>query len=152
MTGASGGGLNALFTAAIEDRFACAIPVAYPCTFSLAMQAERDLNWEDGTDVCNQVPQVMSYAEMSDLASLFIPRPYMILAGSATRYSPLPAPARSPPRSPRNYVLAGVPERFRYVEHDEEHGYQQSLRQEAYGWLLRWLKGEGDGSPYARPG
>ena len=82
LTGASGGGLNALFTAAVEDRFACAIPVAYPCTFSLAMQAERDLNWEDGTDVCNQVPQVMSYAEMSDLASLFIPRPYMILAGT----------------------------------------------------------------------
>ena len=47
MTGASGGGLNTLFTSAIEDRFACAIPVAYPCTFSLAMQAERDLNWED---------------------------------------------------------------------------------------------------------
>jgi len=47
MTGASGGGLNTFFTTAIDDRFACAIPVAYPCTFSAAMRAERDLNWED---------------------------------------------------------------------------------------------------------
>ncbi len=43
MTGASGGGLNTLFTTAVDDRFTCAIPVAFPCTFSAAMQAERDL-------------------------------------------------------------------------------------------------------------
>jgi cephalosporin-C deacetylase-like acetyl esterase len=151
MTGASGGGLNTLFSTAIEDRFACAIPVAYPCTFSSAMQAERDLNWEDGTDVCNQVPLVMSYAEMSDVASLFIPKPYMILSGIRDKIFPIVGARQIASVIKQYYQLAGVPERFSYVEFDEEHGYQLSLRQSAYGWLNRWLLGDGDGSPVSEP-
>jgi cephalosporin-C deacetylase-like acetyl esterase len=151
MTGASGGGLNTLFTTAIEDRFTCAIPVAYPSTFFLAMQAERDLNWEDGTDTCNQVPQVMSYAEMSDIASLFIPRPYMVLSGLRDNIFPIDGARQFATALARNYALAGVPERFCFGEFDEEHGYQSSLRQSAYGWLKRWLLESGDGSPIPEP-
>ena len=151
MTGASGGGLNTFFTTAIEDRFACAIPVAYPCTFSAAMQAERDLNWEDGTDVCNQVPQVMSYAEMSDIASLFIPKPYMILSGTRDKIFPIAGVRQTASEIGHNYELAGMGDRFRFVEFDEEHGYQLSLRQAAYGWLKKWLSGDGDGSPIPEP-
>jgi cephalosporin-C deacetylase-like acetyl esterase len=151
MTGASGGGLNTFFTTAIEDRFSCAIPVAYPCTFSAAMQAERDLNWEDGTDVCNQVPQVMSYAEMSDIASLFLPKPYMILSGTRDKIFPIFGVRQIASVIEHNYKLAGVPERFLFVELDEVHGYQLSLRQAAYGWLKQWLLGCGDGSPIPEP-
>jgi len=151
MTGASGGGLNTFFTTAIEGRFACAIPVAYPCTFFAAMQAERDLNWEDGTDVCNQVPRVMSYAEMSDIASLFLPKPYMILSGRRDKIFPISGVWQIAADIAHNYQLAGVPERFRFVEFDEEHGYQASLRQAAYGWLKLWLSGEGDGFPIPEP-
>jgi cephalosporin-C deacetylase-like acetyl esterase len=151
MTGASGGGLNTFFTTAIEDRFACAIPVAYPCTFFAAMQAERDLNWEDGTDVCNQVPQVMSFAEMSDIASLFIPKPYMILSGTRDKIFPISGARQIAAVIGHNYQLAGIPERFRFSEFDEEHGFQRSLRQAAYGWLKRWLIGDGDGSPIPEP-
>jgi cephalosporin-C deacetylase-like acetyl esterase len=151
MTGASGGGLNTFFTAAIEDRFACAIPVAYPNTFSTAMQAERDLNWEDGTDVCNQVPQVMSYAEMSDIASLFIPKPYSILAGTRDIIFPIAGVRQIAAAIEHNYRLAGVPERFLFVERDEVHGYQLSLREAAYGWLRKWLLGGGDASPIPEP-
>jgi cephalosporin-C deacetylase-like acetyl esterase len=151
MTGASGGGLNTFFTTAIEDRFACAIPVAYPCTFSAAMQAERDLNWEDGTDVCNQVPQVMSYAEMSDIASLFLPKPYLILSGTRDKIFPIAGVRQIASEIDHNYKLAGAPEPFRFAEFDEEHGYQLGLRQAAYGWLKKWLLGQGDGSPVPEP-
>jgi len=151
MTGASGGGLNTFFTTAIEDRFACAIPVAYPCTFFAAMHAERDLNWEDGTDVCNQVPQVMSYAEMSDIANLFIPKPYMILSGTRDKIFPIAGVRQIASTIGHNYQLAGVPDRFRFAEFDEEHGYQRSLRQAAYGWFKQWLSGDGDGSPISEP-
>jgi dienelactone hydrolase len=115
------------------------------------MQAERDLNWEDGTDVCNQVPQVMSYAEMSDIASLFLPKPYMILSGTRDRIFPILGVRQISSMIKHNYELAGVPERFRFVEFDEEHGYQLSLRQAAYGWLERWLFGKRDGSPIPEP-
>ncbi len=151
MTGASGGGLNTFFTTAIEERFACAIPAAYPCTFYAAMHAERDLNWEDGTDVCNQVPQVMSFAEMSDIASLFLPKPYLILSGTCDKIFPIAGARQMAAAVQHNYELAGVPERFCFMEFDEEHGYQQSLRQAAYGWLKRWLCGCGDGSPIPEP-
>ena len=147
MTGASGGGLNTLFTSAIDERIACAVPAAYPCTFFAAMQAERDLNWEDGTDVCNQVPKVMSYADMSDIASLFIPKPYMILSGRRDEIFPIEGTRQVAAEIGQNYQLASVPERFCFVEFDEEHGYQKDLRQAAYGWLKYWLCGEGDGSP-----
>jgi cephalosporin-C deacetylase-like acetyl esterase len=151
MTGASGGGLNTFFTTAIEDRFTCAIPVAYPCTFILAMHAERDLNWEDGTDICNQVPQVMSYAEMSDIASLFIPRPYMVLSGKRDKIFPIAGVRQFASVTARNYALAGVPECFCFAEFDEEHGYQLSLRQAAYGWLKRWLLMSSDSAPVPEP-
>jgi len=151
MTGASGGGLNTLFTAAIEERFACAIPVAYPCTFFGAMHAERDLNWEDGTDVCNQMPQVMSYAEMSDIASLFIPKPCMIITGTRDKIFPIEGARQIAAAIQHNYELHGVPDRFRLAEFDEEHGYQVDLRQAAYGWLKQWLLGEGNGSPVPEP-
>jgi hypothetical protein len=127
MTGASGGGLNTFFTTAIEERFACAVPAAYPCTFYASMHAERDLNWEDGTDVCNQVPQVMSFAEMSDIASLFLPKPYLILSGTRDKIFPIAGARQFAAAVQHNYELAGVPERFCFMEFDEEHGYQQSL-------------------------
>ena len=151
MTGASGGGLNTLFTTAIDDRFACAVPVSYPCTFSAAMAAERDLNWEDGTDVCNQVPQVMSYAEMSDISSLFIPKAYMILSGTRDKIFPIAGVRQIATAIEHNYELAGVPEHFRYAEFDEEHGYQQGLREAAYGWLKKWLIGSGSDDPIQEP-
>ncbi len=50
-----------------------------------------------------------------------------------------------------NYQLAGVPDRFRFVEFDEEHGYPLSMRQAAYGWFKQWLLGDGDGSPICEP-
>jgi len=151
MTGASGGGLNTLFTTAIEDRFSCSIPVAYPCTFSEAMKAERDLNWEDGTDVCNQVPLVMSYAEMSDIASLFIPKPYMILSGVQDKIFPISGVRKIASSIKHNYELVGEPEKFKFVEFDVAHGYQLSLRETAYGWLKKWLLDLGDGSPISEP-
>ena len=151
MTGASGGGLNTLFTTAIDERFTCAIPVAYPCTFLAAMLSERDLNWEDGTDVCNQVPQIMSYAEMSDIASLFIPKPYMILSGKRDRIFPISGVRKIAAELEHNYRLASVPERFHFEEFDEDHGYQLGLRQAAYGWLKQWLLGDGNGSPIPEP-
>ena len=76
------------------------------------MQAERDFNWEDGTDLCNQVPLVMSYAEMSDVASLFIPKPFLILTGTRDKIFPVAGTRQIASTIQHNYQLAGVPECF----------------------------------------
>jgi hypothetical protein len=82
-------------------------------------------------------------AEMSDIASLFLPKPYMILAGTRDKIFPIAGARQIAAVIKHNYELAGVPERFRFAEFDEEHGYQASLRQAAYGWLRRWLLDDG---------
>ncbi len=147
MTGSSGGGLNTLFTTAVDDRIYCSVPVAYPCTFSGSIIAERDLNWEDGADVCNQVPAVLSYSEMSDIVSLFIPKPYLIVSGTRDLIFPVNETKKIAQIISKNYADAGVPDHFLFVEHDEGHGYQKSLRQTAYSWLRKWLFDESEMIP-----
>jgi hypothetical protein len=52
----------------------------------------------------------------------------------------------------RLYHELGAPERIRYFEDETEgHGYQKRKREAAYGWFLKWLKGEGDGGPVPEP-
>jgi hypothetical protein len=50
------------------------------------------------------------------------------------------------------YGALGAAGKVGYFEDaDEGHGYQKRKREAAYGWFLKWLKGEGDGSPAAEP-
>ncbi|MFH1928320.1 MAG: prolyl oligopeptidase family serine peptidase [Chloroflexota bacterium] len=147
MTGASGGGLNTVYTCAVDDRIGVSVPVCYVDTFFLIMAAERDRNWDDGGDLCNQVPGVMSYSEMSDLLALFAPKPLCIIAGSRDWMFPIEGTRDIYARMKRLYDLLGQPEAVHFFEDDAEHGYNQRMREVAYGWLCRWLLGEGDGAP-----
>ncbi len=147
MTGASGGGLNTFYTAAVDERIQVSVPVCYINTFLRVMTAERNRNWEDGVDLCNQVPGVMAYAEMSDICGLFAPRPLAIIAGIRDWMFPIEGVRQVYQEIEHIYQLLGVPERVRLIEVDAEHGYDRQMRQAAYGWLARWLQREGDGSP-----
>lgn len=147
MTGASGGGLNTLYTSAVDERIQVSVPVCYVNTFFLMMTAERDRNWEDGVDLCNQVPGVMAYAEMSDICGLFAPKPLCVIASIRDWMFPIEGVHQVYKNVERIYELLDVADRVHLVEVDAEHGYDREMRQAAYGWLARWLKDQGDGSP-----
>jgi cephalosporin-C deacetylase-like acetyl esterase len=147
MTGASGGGLNTVFTSAVDERIQASVPVCFVNTFLSMMTAQRDRNWEDGVDLCNQVPGVMAYAEMSDVCGLFAPRPLCVIAAVRDWMFPIQAVRQAARDIQRLYALLGAGQQVRLVEVDAEHGYDRAMRQAAYGWLVRWLKGEGDGHP-----
>jgi cephalosporin-C deacetylase-like acetyl esterase len=147
MTGASGGGLNTFYTSAVDERIQVSVPVCYVTAFFLMMTAERDRNWEDGVDLCNQVPGVMAYAEMSDICGLFAPKPQCIIAGIRDWMFPIEGVRRVYQDVERIYSLLGARKRVRLAEVDAEHGYDRAMREAAYGWLARWLQGEGDGDP-----
>ena len=147
MTGASGGGLNTFYTSAVDKRIQVSVPVCYVTTFLAMMTAERDRNWEDGVDLCNQVPGVMAYAEMSDICGLFAPRPLCIVAGMRDWMFPIEGVRRVYLDIERIYSLLDAPERVYLAEVDAEHGYDRAMRQAAYAWFNRWLKGESDGWP-----
>jgi len=147
MTGASGGGLNTAYTSAADERIRVSVPVCYVTSFLAMMTAERDRNWEDGVDLCNQVPGVMAYAEMSDLCGYFAPKPLCIIAGVRDWMFPIQGVHQVYPDIARIYDLYEASQNVRLTEVDAEHGYDRAMRETAYGWLTHWLKGEGNGDP-----
>lgn len=147
MTGSSGGGLNTFYTSAVDERVQVSVPVCYVNTFVGMMTAERDRNWEDGVDICNQVPRIMAHFEMSDISGLFAPKPLCVIAATRDWMFPIEGVREVYKNIEHIYDLVGSPSRVRLSAVEAEHGYDQEMRQVAYGWLTRWLKGEGDGSP-----
>jgi cephalosporin-C deacetylase-like acetyl esterase len=149
MTGSSGGGLNTFYTAAVDERIQVSIPVCYVDTFFSMVNAERDRNWEDGVDLCNQVPGVVAYAEMWDICGLLAPKAQCIIAAQHDWLFPIEGVRQVFQEVARIYTLLGAPERVRLVEVDAPHGYDQTMRETAYGWFARWLQQKGDGSALA---
>lgn len=147
MTGASGGGLNTIYTSALDDRIQASIPVCFVTSFLRMMTAERDRNWEDGVDLCNQVPGVMAYAEMSDICGLFAPKPLCIIAGKRDWMFPIEGTRQVFQEISKIYSLFDASSNIRLVETDAEHGYSKEMREAAYGWLTCWFQGHGQGSP-----
>lgn len=147
MTGASGGGLNTLYTSAVDERIAVSVPVCFVTTFYQMMTAERDRNWEDGVDLCNQVPEVMTYAEMSDICGLFAPQPLCIIGGLQDWMFPIDGTRTVYRQLQEIYRLYGAESNVKLVEVDAEHGYSQPMREAMYGWMMYWLQHLGDGSP-----
>jgi cephalosporin-C deacetylase-like acetyl esterase len=152
MTGASGGGLNTFYTSVVDERIKVSVPVCYVTTFRQMMVAERDQSWEDGVDLCNQLPEVMAYADMGDICGLFAPRPLCIIAAQRDWMFPIEGAQEMYRRARHVYRLLGAEEHTRLVEVDSEHGYDQPAREAAYGWLLHWLKGDGNGDALPEQG
>jgi dienelactone hydrolase len=74
--GLSGGGLQTLYLAALDERLSCAVISGYFYGVKDAL-----LVMADNCD-CNYVPHLWEYADMGDLAALIAPRPLLIETGS----------------------------------------------------------------------
>lgn len=148
MTGASGGGLNTIYTCAADERIAVSVPVCYVTSFGRFFRAMRGLNWNNQDDLCNQVPNVIRYADMAGLCGLIHPRPLLIINGTLDPQFPVDGAQAVVDQVQAIYDQIG-PERLRLTAIEADHGYDQAMREAAYGWFRRWLQGEGDGSPVA---
>ncbi len=42
-------------------------------------------------------------------------------------------------------------EKLAHVPFESPHAYNQAMREAMYGWMTRWLKGEGEGKPISEP-
>src|SRR5262245_66333157 len=116
MTGSSGGGLNTFYTCAVDERIGVSVPVCYVDTFFAMVHAERDRNWEDGVDLCNQVPGVAAYAEMWDICGLLAPKPQCLIAAVHDWLFPIAGVRQVYQELARIYQLYGAEERVRLVE------------------------------------
>lgn len=92
--GISGGGMVALFAAALESRFKAVVISGYLSTF-------RDSVLSIQHCLCNYVPGILQDGEMYDIAALVAPRPLLLEAGTRDDIFP----------------LAAVKEAYQHLEH-----------------------------------
>lgn len=99
--GLSGGGTTTLFLTALEPRVRAAIVAGYFCTF-------RDSIYSIHHCICNCVPHIMEWGEMSDVAALIAPRPLLVISGEKDRIFPIEATRRAFKQLGKTYAVLGA--------------------------------------------
>jgi sulfatase modifying factor 1 len=152
MTGASGGGFNSWIVPSIDPRIAVTVPVVGTSEFLEQVQAVRERDWYDAKEHCHFVPGLLRYANNHEFVAMVAPRPLMFIAAHNDHSFRIPGNRAVAEYGSKLYHALGAPEKVGYFEDEKEaHGYQKGKREAAYGWFLKWLKGEGDGKPVAEP-
>lgn len=132
-TGSSGGGNHAMYLAALEERVKVVVPVA-----STEVLEDQVVS---GRCFCECVPNMMLFANTSDVLTLIAPKPLMIVAGVYDEVFPVLRARRAYLRIRKVYEMLNALDRLAYVELLAGHGYSYEMRFAAYRWLTRWLKG-----------
>ncbi|MEW5975824.1 MAG: CocE/NonD family hydrolase [Acidobacteriota bacterium] len=144
VTGNSGGGLNTLFTAALDDRVRAATVVGFTFEFN---------NWLKyaGTHcTCTHLPGLFRAMEWFEVAGLIAPRALMMLQGSHDSIFPVSGARRSARNTAVLYSLVGQSQRVRFVElPGQPHAYSRPFREPMYGWMAKHLLEQGSGEPIA---
>ncbi len=144
-TGASGGGLNTLYAAAVDERIRVAAPVVY------VTRLREFLETRIGHCPCSHVNGLASFMDMGDVVGLIAPRPVMLVTASQDG-SFTPEGARAAAEQARTaFDVFGAADRLAVREFDTGHDYDQAMREAVYGWLDLHLRGRGDGGPVPEP-
>lgn len=139
-TGASGGGNQTLWMAAIDDRVKAAMPVVSVGTFESAVMGSNC--------VCELMPDGLTFTESSGILALFAPRA-LKMCNHKQDSNPTFYPSemlRSFHNAKPIFQQYGVGENIDYELFDLTHGYWPEDREAMLGWFDLHLKGKGDGS------
>ncbi|MBI4617251.1 MAG: acetylxylan esterase [Planctomycetes bacterium] len=141
-TGASGGGLNTLYAACLDERIRAAVPVVYVCRFREFLETGI---WHCP---CNHVPGVAARFDHGDLLGMIAPRALLVIAATEDNLFPV-AGARAAFEDARAiYRNLGVPERLAYHEAPGGHDYGREMRIAMVDFLRRQI---GEGSARDEP-
>jgi len=128
-TGIGTGGAMTLYTAALDDRVQAALVNSYLGKYVVTCLDEDHCP-------CNDIPGMLRYAEMGDVAALIAPRPVMFVNGRrdpATTH----AARESFAIARQAYSFLGLPRRAKLIEPEEMGHYFDN--QLAISWFRRWL-------------
>jgi hypothetical protein len=136
MTGRSGGGAYTWWTAAIDDRPACFVPVA----------GITDLQNHvvDGCveGHCDCMYQVNTYGwDFATVAALAAPRPLLFSNSDKDNIFPLSGVYRTHAGLKRIYQLHNAADKLGLLITEGPHQDTQELQVPAFRWFNRWLKG-----------
>ncbi|MFW6303036.1 MAG: alpha/beta hydrolase family protein [Candidatus Sumerlaeota bacterium] len=114
--GNSGGGTTTVFSAALLDRIAWAMPSCYFCTFRDSILAVHHC-------LCNYVPDLYRHAEMAEVLGLFAPKPVVVVAGKDDKIFPIDSTRSEFERLKGIYESSGEGEKCRLVVGSEGHRF-----------------------------
>ncbi len=144
ITGNSGGGLNTLYTSALDPRICAAAIAGY------VFQFNDWIKYGGPHCTCTYLPGLYRAMEWFEIAGLIAPRPLLMPQGERDEIFPISGARRAGRNTEALYAMLGhaglacfdaIPA--------EPHAYSRPFRQRMYGWMLRNLRGEGNGRPVA---
>jgi dienelactone hydrolase len=143
-TGASGGGNQTTYLSAFDERVRCAVPVCSVGTWQSYLEA--------ACCVDEVLIGALTFAEEGDLLGMVAPRPLMVITATRDTYHFGPEAASQALALARpRFQVHDSETKLRHVLIESGHDYSQPMREAMYGWMRRWLKDEGDGSPTPEP-
>ncbi|MDQ8004120.1 MAG: acetylxylan esterase [Pedobacter sp.] len=131
--GNSGGGMQAIYFAAIDDRVRAIVPCSY-----LASR-ENTFAATGAADGCAQIPnEGAQLLEMSDYLIAAAPKPTLILAG---RYDFIDynGTLQSFDDLEKVYASIGEAEKIALFTYDDGHGISRPKREKAVQWFRKWF-------------
>jgi cephalosporin-C deacetylase-like acetyl esterase len=144
ITGASGGGNQAMYSGAWDDRLKAVVPVCSVGNYRAYLGV--------GCCMCELVPGALRFAEEWGVLGLVAPRGLMVVNATrdASQFSVEEA-KKTLARVEPIFRLLDRPANVRHTLFESGHDYSRPMREAMYGWMALQLKGEGDGSPIAEP-
>ena len=142
-TGASGGGNQTMWLAAMDDRISAAVPVVSVGTFESYIM--------DSNCVCECLPNGLTFTEESGVLSLVAPRALKIcncLGDSSRTFFPSEM-LRSYKEARKVFQACDSDSQLAYQIFNLPHGYWPEIRETMLGWFDLHLKGIGHGAPRA---
>jgi dienelactone hydrolase len=133
VTGVSGGGFNALYTAVLDERVRAVAPDGFATTLEALVKRAS-------AGCCAYLPNLNQYTDMQNVYSFIAPRNLLILGGYFDHLSDRILPIYGSAR--KVYELSGAEGNIRYfLDQDSGHTYSKPMRMEMYRWFNKWLKG-----------
>jgi dienelactone hydrolase/pimeloyl-ACP methyl ester carboxylesterase len=144
ITGASGGGNQSMYAGAVDERIGCVVPVCSVGTYQAYLRA--------ACCVCELLPGALRFTEEGDVLGLVAPRALMVINATQDAFQFSVGEAKkSLARAESIFKLYGASEKVCHATFESPHAYNQAMREAMYGWMTRWLKGEGKGDPIPEP-
>jgi dienelactone hydrolase len=114
--GNSGGGTVSIYASALLPRIQFAMP-------SCAFGSFRDTIMAIYHCECNYIPGILKWADMSDIAGLFAPRPMVIVSGKNDEIFPIKSARSQFSKLKEIYRAAGAEEQCKLVVGPEDHRF-----------------------------
>lgn len=143
-TGASGGGNQTMYLAAMDDRIKAAVPVCSVGSYESYLY--------EPNCCCETLPGGLEVTEMGGILALAAPRAMLICTGlyDVKTFSPHEM-LRSYDAALPVYKKLGAWEKFTYRIFNHGHAYSPEVRQAMLGFFELHLKGKGIGAPVDEP-